>query len=144
MAKNTIKLKNYSDVMEEYTTTAATVLPGCFVELTSAGLVQKHGTAKGGLYPPMVVCEDELRGKSIDDAIAASSKAQVWIPYRGDVVNAWLKDGENVAVGDKLESAGDGTLQKYTNGVVIGTALTAVDLSASANTTNARIQVRIA
>lgn len=144
MAKNTIKIRNYSDVMDEGTLTAVAVLPGCLVELTSTGAYQKHGTAKAAAAPAMFVCEDELEGKSIADEIAASTRAQIWTPYRGDIVYGWLKDGENVAIGDKLESAGDGTFQKYTNGVIIGTALEALDLSASANTVNGRIQIKIA
>jgi hypothetical protein len=152
MAKNTIKVKKYSDVIEEYTSTAATITPGSFLELDSAGLVKKHATAGGNVIPPMVALEDELWGRGIDDAYAVSSKIQVWIPYRGDIVYALLKDGENVAIGAALESAGDGTLQahsadtagavEYPNAIV-GVALEAVDLSGSANETAGRILVRI-
>lgn len=156
MAKNTIKLKNYSDVMEEYTATAAAITPGHLVELTSGGLVRVHANAQQNVLPAMFACEDELQGRSIDTAYAASTRVQVWIPYRGDQVYALLKDGENVQIGDALESAGDGTLQKHVPDVdsaadvetiygnaIVGVALEAVDLTASANTTAGRIMIRI-
>ena len=151
MAKNTIKVKKYSDVIEEYTATAVAITPGYFLEVTSADVVQAHSTAGGNTFP-LVALEDELQGDGIDDNIAASQKVQCWIPYRGDQVYAWLKDGQSVAIGAALESAGDGTLQAHTAdsaGVVeypnaiVAVALEAVDLSASANTAKGRIIVRI-
>ena len=157
MAKNTIKLKNYmpTPVMEECTSTAAAVTPGHLLELTSAGLVQKHATAGGNVLPPMFAVEDELQGRGIDTAFANSSKIQCWIPQRGDMVYALLADGQNVAIGDPLESAGDGTLQAHVADVdnsadvttiygnaIIAIAVEAVDLSNSASAVG-RIIVRI-
>lgn len=152
MAKNTIKVKKYSDVIEEYTATAVAIKPGYLLEVTSAGLVQAHSSAGANVAPPIFALEDELQGDSIATDIAASAKVQCWIPYRGDQAYAYLKDGENVSIGDLLESAGDGTLKKHTAdsaGVVeypnaiVATALEAVDLSASSNTAAGRIIVRI-
>lgn len=146
MAKNTIKLKNYmpTPVMNEYVATAATITPGHLVQIESTGKIQKHGNANQFALP-MFAVEDELQGRGIDTVYDASSRVQVWTPQRGDVVYALLKDGENVAIGDKLESAGDGTLQKHVpdtwtstnvgtiyDGVVVGIALDAVDLTNSA------------
>lgn len=152
MLYNTIKLKNYmpTPVMEEYTATAVAITPGHLLALTSAGLVQKHSPAGGNVLPAMFAVEDELQGKGIDFPFAASAKLQVWIPTRGDQVYAFLKDGETAAIGDALESAGDGTLQVYDtssgnnpNNAIIAVCLIAVDLTASANATAGRIIVRI-
>lgn len=157
MAKNTIKLKNYmpTPVMEEYTSTAVAITPGHLLELTSAGLVQKHATASGNVLPAMFAVEDELQGRGIDTDFAVSSKLQVWIPTRGDQVYAWLADGENVAIGDPLESAGGGNLQKHVPDIdsaadvetiyghaIVAVALEAVDLTNSAAAAG-RIIVRI-
>jgi len=62
----------------------------------------------------------------------------------GEIVNAILKDGETIVIGDSLESGGDGTLQKYTAGTVVGIAEEALDLSGSSGeeTTN-RLAVKI-
>jgi len=157
MAKNTIKLKNYmpTPVMEEYTSTAAAITPGHLLELDSAGLVKKHSVPGGNVLPAMFAVEDELQGRGIDTAFANSSKLQCWIPTRGDMVYALLKDGENVAIGAALESAGDGTLQAHVPDVdsasdvttiyghaIVAVAVEAVDLSDSA-TEVGRIIVRI-
>jgi len=140
---NTIKLKKYLDIIEEYGAEAA-ITPGMLLELNSSGNVQVHSTA-GGNVLPMFALEDELQGNDIDDAYVADDKVQVWVAVRGEWVYAILADGQNVSVGDFLESAGSGLLQKhepdeynesasiggiYTNQIV-GVALEAMDLSTS-------------
>lgn len=153
MSYNTIKVKKYSDIIEEYTAAAA-ITPGQLIELTSAGKVQKHSNA-GQNAIPMFALEDALQGKGITDNYAADDQVQVWVAGRGDIVYALLKDGENVAIGDWLESAGDGDLQKHVTGsagvveypeAIVGQALEAVDLSGSsgADPATRRILVRIA
>jgi hypothetical protein len=150
MAKNTIKVKKYSDVIEEITATAVALTPGMLIELTSAGLVQAHATA-GGDVLPMFALENELEGEGIDDAYAASDKIQVWVPYRGDQVYALLNDGETVVIGDFLESAGNGKLQKHAaaasdvyNNAIVGVAVEAVNMSDSSTADpDGRIIVRI-
>jgi len=112
MAKNTIKLKNYVQIQEEYTAAAA-ITPGNLIELNSAGTVQKHaGLGKTALV--MFAVEDELQGKGITDAYAAGDRVQCWIATRGDIVYATVKASENIVVGDFVESAGNGTVRKVT------------------------------
>lgn len=157
---NSVKLKNFSDVNEEYTATAVALIPGMLLELTSAGLVQAHSTA-GGTVLPMFAFEDELQGKGIDQAYAVSDKIQVWIPGRGDQVYAILADDNNVAIGNFLESNGAGLLQKHASddssvapnitNQIVGVALEAVDLTGDSSTessasplgVNRRIKVRL-
>lgn len=157
MIKRTIRLKNYSNVIEELVANAA-ITPGHLLQVLSTGKVQKHANA--GLNAlPMFALEDELQGKGIDEAYAANDPVQCWIPQRGDVVYALLKDGENIVIGDFLESAGDGTLQKhivdvdssknitpeYTN-MIVGQAIEAIDLSGSSGThptSGYRIAIRV-
>jgi len=110
MAKKTIKIKNYSNVMEELVA-AGTITPGMILGLDTAGKVVAHAVA-GGNVLPLVACEDELRGKSIADNYVATDPVQVWVPGRGDMVYALLS-GANVVIGDQLQSNGDGTLAKY-------------------------------
>ena len=147
---NTIKLKNYLNVMEEYVA-AGTIKPGHLIVLGSAGTVTVHNSASGNVLP-MFACEDELQGKTIDDNYSSTNPVQCWIPQRGDVVNALLANGQNVVIGDFLESAGDGTLQKYvadSTGIykdiqIVGIAVQAVNMSGSdAVGPSPRIAVRI-
>ena len=61
---NSIILKRYLHIQEEYAAAAA-IIPGMLVELTSAGTVQKHsGAGKSAI--PMFAIEDALQGKGIN------------------------------------------------------------------------------
>lgn len=147
MKKYTIKLKKYSDVIEELVANAA-IIPGMLVELmpTGTGKVRAHANANQDVFP-MFALEDELQGKGIDDSYAANDPVQVWIPGRGDIVNCLLTDEEKVIIGDWVVSSGDGRVRKhvrtyesfesavhgtesiYTQ-AIIGQVVEAVDLSA--------------
>ncbi len=111
-AYNTIKLKKYLNIIEEYEAEAA-IIPGELIQLNSSGNVEVHDVA-GGNSLHMFALEDELQGNGINDAYADGDQVQVWIPTRGDQVYAILADGEDVAIGDFLESNGSGELQKHT------------------------------
>lgn len=147
---NTIKLKRYLHIEEEYAAYAA-ITPGHLIYLKSDGTVAVHAAEDGNVLP-MFAIEDALQGKTIDEAFAALDRVPCWIPTRGDEVNAILKDEETVAIGDFLVSAGNGELKKFdtTTSVLdeerpIGIALAALDLSSSsaASVANTRIAVRI-
>ena len=143
MAYNTIKVKKYSDVIEEMVASAA-ITPGMLLIIESTGKVKAHNQADKDAFP-IFALEDELQGKGIDDAYAANDPVQCWIPYRGDIVNAILADGENVAIGDPLTSDGYGRLKKHVTDVgasaaelvsiyplqIVGYAAEALNLSGS-------------
>lgn len=144
--KKTIKIKKYSDVIEECVA-AGTVTPGMllvFDGATSDGIEKvKAHTTDGGSGITAFALEDELQGKEIDDDYSTNDKVQVWIAGRGDIVNAILDASEDVAVGDAVTSAGNGKVREVStaNDEVIGYAVTAVDTSTTVNDT--RIQIRI-
>ena len=142
----TIKIKNYSNVFEEYGAAAA-ITPGMLIELASASTVQAHGNA-GKNALPMFALENELEGGTVNDVYATDDKVQCWVPGRGDFVWGILADGENVSVGDFLESNGDGMLKKHVEDTesfesadpgeitvysnqIVGQAIEAVDISDS-------------
>ena len=151
MAYNSIILKDYLNVFEEMVAAAA-LYPGHLLEPNSVGNVQKHSSAGGSLIP-MFATENELQGNGIDDAYSLDDQVFVWIPTRGDQVQAVLKDGESVSTGDFLESAGDGTLQKHTpdasqatiySDQIVGQALEGLDLSGGGESlSDRRIKLRI-
>ena len=115
MGKNTVKLKLYANIVNEYVVaTAKTVIPGQLVEMTSTSTkIQPHSTA-GGNAAPMFALEDELQGKDLGDTFAAGDRVQVLFAPPGSEVLAILADGQNVSIGDFLESNGAGYLQKHT------------------------------
>jgi len=155
MAKNTIKLKKYLDVIDEFIA-AARITPGHLLQITNLGKVVVHATA-GGNVTPIIALEDELWGKTIDDAFVSGDPVQVWTAQRGEVAYMLLANGQNAAIGDYLESAGDGTLQVHVADVdsaadvttiygnqLVGIALEAVDMSGSSGADpSGRIKVRI-
>lgn len=142
MAYNTIKVKKYSDVIEEMVASAA-ITPGMLLIIESTGKVKAHNQADKDVFP-IFALEDELQGKGIDDAYAANDPVQCWIPYRGDIVNAILADGQKVDIGDPLTSDGYGRLKKHVTDTgastvpwtvypeqIVGYAAEALDLSGS-------------
>ena len=166
ITKQTIKLKNYSDVSNEYAAASA-VTPGELIEMTSAGTVQAH-SSEGGNVIPMFAVEDAMQGKGIDDDYATGDRVKCWTPTRGDEVNAVLEDGETVNIGDFLVSNGTGYLQKLVDveissqaadtvypASIVGIALEYKDLSGSSGEGSAgessigtlgfnkRIQIRV-
>lgn len=145
MAYNTIKVKKYSDVIEEMVASAA-VTPGMLLIIESTGKVKAHNLADKDAFP-IFALEDEMRGKGIDEAYAANDPVQCWIPYRGDIVNAILADGQKVVIGDALTSDGYGRLKKHVTDTgastvpwtvypeqIVGYAAEALDLSGSSGT----------
>ena len=151
MAKNTIKIKKYLDVIEEKTATAVAISPGMLLELTSAGLVQAHST-EGGTVLPMVALEDELQGKGIDDNYAVSAKIQCWIAVRGEIAYLLVADSEDVDIGDFLVSAGNGKVKVYDGTAasdvewphsIVGVAVEDLDMTDSEEAEIGKVQVRI-
>ena len=154
---NSVILKKYLDIINEYPADAA-ITPGMLIELNSDGEVKAHATA-GGNVLPMFALEDELQGNGLEDNYAAGDRVQCWVPVRGEEVNTILADGENVSVGNFLESAGNGYLRKhvvdstgdYLVIPLVAIALEAKDLSGSSGEgslsetigLNKRIKVRI-
>lgn len=145
MAHNTIKVKKYSDVIEEMVASAA-ITPGMLLIIESAGTVKAHNQVDKDVFP-IFALEDEMLGKGIDEAYAANDPVQCWIPYRGDIVNAILADGEKVVIGDPLTSDGYGRLKKHVTDTgastvpwtvypeqIVGYATEALDLSGSSGT----------
>lgn len=164
--KKTVVIQNFLNNFTRDHVAAAAITPGMLLELTSANKVQAHSNAGQDVGVIMFARENLLEGKTVDDNYAADDEVDVWIPQRGDIVEAILADGENVSIGDKLESNGYGFLQKYTadsyvpseavsvyGNQIVGVALEAIDASdnssggnlSSDNVVdyNRRIQVRI-
>ena len=141
MANKTILLKG--DPLRKEAKASAAITPGPLIQLdTTSGKVKMHASS-GQPAAAMFAIENSLAGKDIDTAYAANDRVQYIHARPGDEVYAWLKAGENVAIGDYLQSGGDGTLVKYEAGSagvveypksIVAQALAALDLSASSAT----------
>ena len=146
MSYRTIKIKKYSDVIEEEVAHAA-ITPGMLVEYRTDGKVQAHSGVQENAIP-MFALEDELQGKTISDAYAENAPVQVWVAGRGDIVYGILKQGQNVTAGTWLVSNGDGKLKAAASPAsagdvdpeeLVGIAVAAVN----ATSADTRILVRI-
>ena len=142
MAYKTIKvLWANPQHQKELTATAVAIYPGYLVERTSAGAVQAHSNA-GQNAAKMFAIEDELQGKEIADAYGVSALIQFGVFSSGDEVLCVLKDGENISIGEFVESAGDGQVQAHAASsagaveypaAIVGVAIATLDLSTSAS-----------
>ena len=103
---NTVIGKGYVNIRDEKVA-AGIITPGHLVERTSADKVQVHATASGSANALFAI-EDNYQGKGITDNYAANDVVILWRPVPGEQVNAIA--GGTIAIGDFVESNGDGTL----------------------------------
>lgn len=104
----TISLRGESILKERKANAAIT--PGHLVEIMSTGNLRVHATA-GGQAAKAFALEQDLIGRGIDTAYAAGESVRYAVFSPGAEVYALLVTGETSAIGDFLESAGNGTLQ---------------------------------
>lgn len=98
----------------EATSAASTAItPGKLLEVTSDGEVQEHSTAGGNAQVAFARAED-YAGGGIDTAYAVGDNVAYYVGKSGDRFYAYLANTENVAIGDLLESDGNGDLQAHT------------------------------
>lgn len=141
MIRKTIKIKKYSDIIEEYIA-GGVITPGHLVALNSDGEVIVHAT-EAGVILPMFALEDELQGKGIDDTYKKDDRVQVWIPGRGDEVYALLAANESVNIGDYLVSKGGGTLKKLASDTVADSQIIGFAVEAAGSVNVERVIVKI-
>lgn len=136
MASNRIHIKGgYS--YEEYTIGEANLYPGMLVELNSSGNVVAHDD-EGGRGVCMILMEDALQGNTVDTVYTNATVGLVIQPYKGTEVNVLIEDGQNIAIGTELISAGNGKFKAKadlesgeTHDQTIGVAAEACDLTGS-------------
>jgi hypothetical protein len=100
------------------------ILPGLFVERTStANQIQMRDTV--GESVNLIARENEVVGKDIDAAYAANDTILFTAVGPGCEVLAWIKDGQTIAVGAKLQVTTGGTLIAVGAGDPVAIALEA-------------------
>jgi hypothetical protein len=127
---------------EEYTASGI-VKPGYLGQIDGDGKILAHSVYGGG--GECIVCkEDALQGKTIDDAYAVGDLVFAHHGQKSDVLAFVLKAGQNVDDGDKLMSAGDGTMVKYTSPVlanVVAQSTAITNLTAETTFSNGTITI---
>lgn len=116
-----------------------TITPGHLLTFNSTGNLVVHATA-GGAAIPLFAVENDLVGNSITDNYVVNDYVQSEYLTAGMEALAFLvASGTAVVVGDLLESAGDGSLRKFTTGAIIAQSLDALDNSGNANQARLRV-----
>lgn len=141
-----VVLKGCPMKKEALSTASEAILPGHLVTLVAAGTLSKHATAAAYASKSFADIGD-YAGGSLEVAYADGETVPYVTCNAGDEVYAILEDGNTVAIGALLESAGDGTLQPQTAfsagvndaGYAICKALEAVTTSGSTS----RIKVEV-
>ncbi len=137
MALRTISID--TDARDKEGLASGGITPGHLLERTStANQVKVHATA-GAFAQRHFAIEDEHQGKEIGDAYVTTQRTFFKTFQPGDRVFALIANGENIAIGDKLVSNGDGTLKEAdadSSGTIfeqdiVGIALSACDMSDS-------------
>lgn len=101
------------------------ITPGHLVDrFNAAGVIRwrKHATASIACAPAFA-CDHPMANKGVDDVYAVNDLVEVSIGEPGAAFWAFIASGQNIVAGNKLESAGDGTLKIFGSGIVIASAL---------------------
>ncbi len=127
------------------------ITPGMLVEINSSNDVIPHNTV-GGICDKWVAVESAITGDDIDHAYATGEVVLFNACRQGDEVLLTVNDGEDVSIGELLESAGNGKVvvaEGESVGMltasIVARALQAIDLtdSAGGDPTFQRIRARI-
>jgi hypothetical protein len=121
MSFNTILLEGDPAFQEKVA--AGAITPGMLVELTASDEVQANSVAADTLAAPTVAVEDGLQGREITDGYSLGEVVKYVTLRQGN--EAYAIANASIAVGDKLESAGNGKLQTVTTGRALFVAKTA-------------------
>lgn len=140
LKQNTVILRTSTPVLaKEGITGEAGILPGHLIGGPDSAITV-HKTAKAAARKAFAV--EYFPDKEVDDAYAAGVQLVYVVFKPGEEVHALVAAAAPaIAEGDALESAGDGTLRKLTDGAVIGYARQAVNNSAGSAAVRIAVEV---
>src|SRR5262249_9735757 len=104
------------------------IYPGMLIErdLTASVLRWKpHATAAAAAVPSFA-CDHPMANKGVDDVYATGDLVEAGVMQPGAAVWALIASGQTIVAGNRMESAGDGTLRVFGSGVVIAAAMESV------------------
>lgn len=94
-------------IHEEAAAGAAGIKPGMLIKLNSSGQVVIHDD-EGGRGEAGIVEEDALQGGNVSTAYTSGDVLSYLLPTKGGEANVLIEDGQDISIGDKLISAGNG------------------------------------
>lgn len=93
-------------------TLSTTAKPGMHVTLQSSGNYARSPETTAELVKygsSLVVKEDALQGKTVNDSYNNGDRVFMYVPVAGDVLNLLIKSGQNISVGDNIIAEGGGS-----------------------------------
>ena len=115
------------------------ITPGHLVEkFNNAGVIRwrkNTNTTADKASQCAVAMDHPMANKGVDDAYAAGDLVEVGVGHKGSQWWMLIASGQNIAAGDPLESAGNGTLRAFSTGPVL--------FYADENKANVTVQTRI-
>ena len=135
---------------EEAVAGEAGIYPGMLLKLNTSGQVVKHTTEGGRLGDEVLIAEeDALQGNTVDTVYTSGAIVSYLIAPKGSVINMLIEDGQDLSIGERVMSAGNGKLKSVddiesgdTLAHVVGVAEEARDLTGS-NSSDTISAVRI-
>ena len=97
------------------------ISPGHLIKREGSGVVVQ--TLDGAGAPPTFAKENDIAGDDLNHPYASGEIVQFFTAYGGMAVNARLKSGQNIDVGEGLISGEDGELKTAGNTVPIAISL---------------------
>ena len=95
---------------EEYDAGEAGIYPGMLLKLDSDGDVEIHDD-ENGRAEAIFAEEDALQGRTVSQVYTVDNVVSCILPMVGCEIRALIQDEQNISIGDRLVSAGDGRLQ---------------------------------
>jgi hypothetical protein len=100
------------------------ITPGHLVERhNAAGVIRFRKATAAVDTGKLVATNQSMLNKGVDDTYAIGDLMEVSALHTGATAWMLIASGQNIAAGDRLESAGDGTLRKLASGVAQFSAL---------------------
>jgi len=122
---------------EEHDAGEAGIYPGMLLKLASDGDVEIHDD-ENGRAEALFAEEDAVQGRTVSQVYTVDEVVSCILPMVGCEIRALIQDGQDISIGDRLVSAGDGTLKalgtldsEAIDVFVIGVAVEACDLTGS-------------
>ena len=130
------------------------ITPGQLLEVNSSDAVVRHNSAGASQYGLFASIDTSLGSRDIDVNYASGEQVQCVWARRGMIINTLLKDGENISLGEFVESSGAGDMQAHLPDIsnvtvftsnIVGIGRQALDLSDSsgADPASRRLLVQI-
>lgn len=92
---------------------SGTIYPGmALMRDTTADQVKVHNVQQGKVCGNLVAIEDENQGNGISTAYTTANRVFFRSFLPGDEVYLKIKSGQNISIGDKLVSGGNGYFEK--------------------------------